>query len=238
MTVKAKIKSILQQAEREEQKFISDFQTSEEHVTGKIDSWTAKDIIAHVAHWKVYCVTNTQAFLRNERTAPCEDLDKENARVFEANKNKTWTEISSKLEIANRYAMECLALISDELLRSDTSAWQRGKPLWRMIVGSCYLHPVAHLAEYYSRHGKTDQAFEVLQQSSRLTKGLSDSKEWLGVVTYNLACGYALSGRPDEAIAELGKALEMDPGLVEWSKKDTDLDSIRKHKGYRAIYKT
>jgi tetratricopeptide (TPR) repeat protein len=236
MTKKEILRSLLTQAENEEKKFMTEFEKRESNTIGKIDQWSAKDIVAHNTYWKLYCVENAQAFLRKEDTAACDDVDKINAEVFEENKNKTWQEVSGKLQSVNRYAMECLAMISDNLMDSDTSAWQRGKPLCRMIAGSCYLHPVAHMAEYYSKQGNNGDAIQMFERAFASSGGLSDSPEWLGVIHYNLACGYAICGKYEKAVAELGKALEQDPGLTEWSKEDPDLDSIRKHEGYKALY--
>lgn len=44
---------------------------------------------------------------------------------------------------------------------------------------------------------------------------------------YNLACYEALAGQREAAVEHLGRAVGLDPTLGEWSKTDTDLDSIR-----------
>jgi tetratricopeptide (TPR) repeat protein len=48
-----------------------------------------------------------------------------------------------------------------------------------------------------------------------------------GAGFYNLACAQSLLGRGDEAIADLGRALELDPRLVELARGDDDLATIR-----------
>ena len=47
------------------------------------------------------------------------------------------------------------------------------------------------------------------------------------VMIYNLGCFEALSGRRDEALEHVARALEMRPQLRELAQTDGDLDSIR-----------
>lgn len=42
--------------------------------------------------------------------------------------------------------------------------------------------------------------------------------------------------RQARAIEELRKSLQLSPQLVEWSKQDTDLDSLRDDPAYQALY--
>ena len=61
----------------------------------------------------------------------------------------------------------------------------------------------------------------------RQCQAFDNSPTWHGVVQYNLACQYALLGQPESAIHALRQALQLNPDLLEWSKQDPDLDSIR-----------
>jgi tetratricopeptide (TPR) repeat protein len=44
---------------------------------------------------------------------------------------------------------------------------------------------------------------------------------------YNLACAEALVGRDEDAIAHLGRALELRPELGEWAREDEDFTALR-----------
>ena len=44
---------------------------------------------------------------------------------------------------------------------------------------------------------------------------------------YNLACAEALSGRHDDAVAHLRRALELDPRAAEWAHGDDDFAALR-----------
>ena len=65
---------------------------------------------------------------------------------------------------------------------------------------------------------------------------LGGGESWQGLRRYNRACHYALVGGAAEALEKLGEALELNPGLTEWSREDPDLVSIREEPGYQALY--
>lgn len=52
---------------------------------------------------------------------------------------------------------------------------------------------------------------------------------------YNLACLEALSGRRDEAIASLERAIQQRPEARDWARKDSDLESVRDDERFRAL---
>lgn len=53
---------------------------------------------------------------------------------------------------------------------------------------------------------------------------------------YNLACLYALTGRMDEALKALSRAVVLDPGARDWALMDKDLAGLRKVPGFdRAV---
>jgi tetratricopeptide (TPR) repeat protein len=51
-------------------------------------------------------------------------------------------------------------------------------------------------------------------------------------VLYNLACVESLGGQHGEALAHLGRAIELDPRAREWARADADLDPIRSAPGF------
>ena len=53
---------------------------------------------------------------------------------------------------------------------------------------------------------------------------------------YNLACVYALSGLKDKALPALKEAFALNPGLLEWSKQDSDLNSLRQEPEFLALF--
>jgi uncharacterized Ntn-hydrolase superfamily protein len=52
---------------------------------------------------------------------------------------------------------------------------------------------------------------------------------------YNLACYEALADRRDDAVAHLGEALRLNPGMREMAEADSDFDSLRRDEEFRAL---
>lgn len=76
------------------------------------------------------------------------------------------------------------------------------------------------LGDLYTKIGKYGEGLDVDLQVIKLRP--YDETAW-----YNLACSYALTGRRDEAIAALRKAVKLGYRDFQWMKKDPDLKSLR-----------
>jgi hypothetical protein len=76
----------------------------------------------------------------------------------------------------------------------------------------------------------------MLGEMVRSMVGLDESSVWQGEVKYTLACMHSLLGAKVEAIRELQEALVLNPGLIDLSKEDPDLDAIRGEPECQAIY--
>jgi len=238
MTLKDKLLSLLKLAHQEEQTLYASLDENERSEIGTLEQWSAKDTLEHIIYWKEYMVRNIAATLRNEKPGKRGDENKINAEVFEANKNNSWDDTVAHLERAYESSIKCVRSIPDEMLVDpNTLPWQEDRQLWIIIDGNGYEHPIIHLADYYFRRGDSKYAVKLYEQAANLTKELSDDPDWLGGLKYNLACCYALSGQPKRAIDELGEALKLNTGLIEWSKEDPDFTSIRGYDEYKSLYK-
>jgi tetratricopeptide (TPR) repeat protein len=128
------------------------------------------------------------------------------------------------------------ALSLDDVHDAQRFESQQGQPLWRGVAGNGCTHPIMHLAEAYVKRGQAAYAAAMMESLSVELVRLDDSPRWLGVVRYNLACYYALAGETARAIEALRDALRLHPGLLEWSKEDADLASLRDESDYMALY--
>jgi len=235
--VKERLLNLIKLAHNEEQALFTKLSSKERSAVGKLEQWSAKDLIAHLAVWKERMIQNIMATLRNKNLPIDGDLDEINAKIFEVNKNSSWDETLAYAERACRSAIECVRAVPHEkLVDSNTLPWQEGRPLWRIIAGNSYIHPIAHLAEYYCKREDNHYATKLCEKAADLLTKLSDSPDWLGVVKYNLACCYALSGQQEKAIIRLRESLELNPDLTEWSKGDPDIASLRERPDYQSIY--
>jgi tetratricopeptide (TPR) repeat protein len=79
----------------------------------------------------------------------------------------------------------------------------------------------------YFGSGEPERAYELL---SAADEEHPDSPS----VLYNLACAEALTGRHEEALEHLRRAIELYPGFAEIARNDSDFDSIRKHPAFVA----
>ena len=68
--------------------------------------------------------------------------------------------------------------------------------------------------------GQPDRGAAVFLQALERHPGNSN-------VLYNLACFESLSGRPEDALAHLTAAIELDPRMLEWARADEDFAAIR-----------
>lgn len=84
------------------------------------------------------------------------------------------------------------------------------------------------LGDLYTRTGAYADGLRVDERLSRLCA--EDPLVW-----YNLACSLALSGRPDDALEALGRAVELGYDDYEWMKKDPDLNSLHGDARFESI---
>jgi len=92
------------------------------------------------------------------------------------------------------------------------------------------------LSKLHLEWGESDRAQVLQERIVQEMAPLDDSDGWRGVVTYNLACFYALSDQPALAVEKLRRAFELNPWLIDWSKEDSDLDSLRELVDFQALY--
>jgi tetratricopeptide (TPR) repeat protein len=124
----------------------------------------------------------------------------------------------------------------DDLSQRDRYPWQRGSSLEMVIFVDWYDHPAEHWADVYLSRGEIDRAIALREAVATTVHELMphDPKRYSYVV-YKLGALYARHGRSDRAIGAIREALSVNPSLVEWVRKDTDLDSLRPLPAFQAI---
>ena len=237
MDRKTLLLDLLRQSHKMEMDFVDTLSGEERARIGTLEDWSAKDVISHILAWKARMADNLLAVSEGRSPTEVKDLDRENATIFEAYHDQTWDEVLRLAAGAfERVVAQVEALGEQELVSCERFPWQGERPLWRLIVGNGYIHPIAHVAEFHRNRGNREQAGRVLGEMSRSMAGLDDGPAWRGAVKYNLACHYSLLGATAEAIHELQESLALNPGLTDWSKEDPDLDGIRGEPEYQALY--
>lgn len=238
MELKSKLIELVERAFQEERTLYDKLSEAERSVVGQPDRWSPKDVIVHLAGWKARLAGNLVMAANGGTPVRYDDFEAVNAKEFEENRDRSWSEV---LEMAAEACQQLIEQVEarseDELRGTETLPWQGDRPLWRLIVGNGYMHPMAmHLGPIHIERGEKEYATELQEEAAKLLWELDESESWQGLVRYNLACHYALVGEVERAIEELGEALELNPGLTEWSKEDPDLASIREEPGCLALY--
>jgi len=237
MDVRPKLIELLDRTEDEERRFVAQLTPEERERIGQVNEWSPKDLIAHLAGWKLRMADRLEAIARGEPTARTEEPDDENALIWAEYAGKSWEEVLQASSSGHRRMVDGLQALSlEDVHDPQRFESQQGQPLWRGVAGNGCTHPIMHLAEAYMKRGEAAYAAAMMESLSVELVRLDDSPRWLGVVRYNLACYFSLAGETARAIEALRDALRLHPGLLEWSKEDTDLASLRDDPDYMALY--
>ena len=164
------------------------------------------------------------------------EIDEVNAQVFERNRNRSWAEVQAEAE---RVFNQLLAVVSQfgeqELSNPTPVGWYNNRSLLASIVGNSYTHLLTHVSWFHLQRGDVVRAKEIQEAMARALVDIDGSAESRAIALYNLGCFYALSGDPGKAIELVRQALPLRADLVEWSKRDPDLASLRDLPEYQAL---
>jgi hypothetical protein len=236
MSLKEQLLSILEHSAKTMQAFAASLPEEERAAVGTYEKWCAKDQLAHIAHWQEYRAARLAALARDEEPPPSvANLEQANAECFERYCNRPWEDVLAYAEQALSQLVDAVRALDNEALASpgpDTGT----QSLWQNAVGTGYTHPMMHLADYETQHGRPHESGQLWQEWASLVAPLDDSPHWQGLVRYNAACGLALSGNPDQALDELRQALELRPSLTTWSRHDPDLAALHSMPAYREVF--
>ncbi len=219
------------------QAFVSNLSEAERAVEGQLDNWAIKNILIHVALWDERMGHSLQAIARGQPPKIYDNYQEINNQDFETHRQDTWEQVLALIESAQQALLEGLqALDEPHFLRNDALLGNQERPTWFRISGTCITHPMLHMCEYYVSHDQAQRALEMVIDLSARLSYLDESDQWQGMVIYNQACYYALAGHKARAIQMVRQALSLDAGLVEWSKQDPDLESLRQELEFQALY--
>jgi hypothetical protein len=237
MTLKPKLLDYIQRAYDEEVRFVAAAGDEELAREGAPDDWATKDVFAHIGSWKSLLAERLDLD-DHDNPSPLYalPLDEQNFEFYEEYAAKPWPEVRSLVDRGYREIQAATEALAEGYLSDvDRFPWQDGRPIWQRIYHIAYYHPLYHLAPFYLDRGDRAGAHALMVEATDGILALSDETPFVGVYAYNLACFYALEGEKAAALKRLQVAFEHRPSLIEWSKQDSDLDSLREEPEYLAL---
>jgi len=235
--MKNELTELLQKGYQAEKNFTATLSEEERNADGSLEKWTAKDMIAHNSHWRKQHAENVLAVLAGNVPTDAEDINHANEAIYYQYRGQSWEEVEALVQASLERMEAALEGLSEDDLQNDNFyPWEQTSPLWREVAGNIYTHPIIHLADWYIKKGNPARAAEIYQEMTGLLASLDESPDWQGNIRYNNACSFSLLGDKEKAIRLLGEALELNPGLKEWSQQDPDFEPIREEAGYKALY--
>src|SRR5450759_4660391 len=197
------------------------------------DQWGAKDHVAHLAHWRRHAAEVLTAVRSGGAAPDAADIDTLNAAVHSANRERSADDI--KEEALASYAE--LARAIDDCSDEDLLKARAGRETlaWEVVPPNGHLHVGEHLGFWHLAQGDEAAAEQAQKWMLEVHEATFTDPRNRAFGEYYLACYYARQGRAADAMPHILRSLELNPGLKEWARKDTDLDRIREEPELRAI---
>lgn len=236
-SLKSRTRRLLEKAHQDASALWPSLPAEERDRMGQPDRWAAKDLLAHLVGWNARMNRRLAGLPASDSPDSSEELDQINAALFEANRARTWEDL---LDADQRAFAEMIghleALSEEDLAQPGRLAWAGTRPAWVALLGNAHWHPYHHVCMYLVQRGDLARATQMQEALTQDLIAMQGGDHHRGISLYNLACFYAQTARPQNALENLKQALSLAPDLIEWSKEDSDLDSLRELEGYKALY--
>ena len=235
--LKPRLLHLLNQAHQDVCDFWDQLPAEDRAQVGRPDRWAPKDLLAHLVGWNGRLNRRIAGLPDGESPNELEELDRINAALFAAHRTRTWEDLLAEDTRAFAQLLRAVDAMSEEdLTLPGRLAWAGTRPAWMALLGNAHWHPYHHLCTYLVDHAQLERATQIQETMTRDLLALDQGGQHKGITRYNLACFYALTHRPQKAIENLREALPLAPSLVEWSKQDNDLDSLREVEEFKGLY--
>ncbi len=223
-------------ARQELETFCSSITPEEKEQRGSLEKWSASDVLTHLTFWEKHLNKVIDKGMQGEKIPVAGDyFDRVNDGVLFTYIDQPFDEALSEEKAAYQEFMGFIQNVAvEELGDRKKFEFLDGRALFDRALGTHVYHTVFHIADYYIKNGKREEALEL---QKILTDLLIQFPTWKANSIYNLACFYSLNGMKEEAIEQLKIAFKEKEDLIEWSKRDSDIDPIRGEVGYLELIK-
>jgi hypothetical protein len=232
---KQNILNLVQNTHADLMDLIASLSPQEKTARGNLKQWSIKDMVAHLNFWEGHFINQLDRQAKGEKIPTAGDyLDQVNDGVLYEHMDQTLKDALSEYKQIHAELLKKYENFSAEDLSDPKKfAWLEGRPMSDRILGNSVWHPQSHIADFYIKHSQLEKA---IQMQEALSEKLKVFPTWGPTAAYNLACFYALNGMKDKAISHLKEAFKQRPDLMDWSKKDSDLNSLRELPQFKALY--
>lgn len=228
--------NLLNTMQTTQQALVEELGETELAAIGTPERWSARDHVAHITFWKQRLLLIIAAIARNETPPRFDNFEQLNALVFEEQHARQWPDILRESQQTHVELLERVQHFTEDELASsqwfpaeagDNDIFPGGRPLWDTILGNGYWHPQAHFVQFYMDRNAVASAARLWETWISDLEQLEAPPAMRGIALYNLACFYATTQQVEKASAVLQQALQFNPDLTVFSKRDPDLASLR-----------
>ncbi len=198
---------------------------------GRAAAWTG----AECMQWAGHLVGNGYSVQGNILAG--EDVVREMARAFEETSGPLLERMLASLEAGQAAGGDRRGQQSAAIVVERVGGAERRERIDRIadLRVEDHVQPIEELrrlVEMWRRYHQMFASYELYEAKDyeRAIELMTEVAEaWPDdpMVLYNLACYESLAGRREEAVAHVGRALELDPSLEAMVEADTDFDPIR-----------
>jgi hypothetical protein len=226
---------MLNQVKTEINNFEAELTSKQKNDNGSLKKWSAKDTVSHLVFWGNHFNSQIQKARSGEKIPLVGDyFHLVNDGVFIRHINQPFAEAMSELNNSFKESIKLLESHSTEEL-NDNKKYDHldGRTLIDNSLGTLVWHVIHHISDFYVKNRRKKKA---IAQQEDITEKLRAFPSWKANADYNLACFFAMNGEKERAIEPLRTAFANRPDLIEWSKSDNDLDSLREEAAFKALY--
>ena len=233
--MKGKMLEVVEGTHQNVLNLVSGLSEEEKQAKGNLQRWSAKDLLIHLNFWGKHFLTQMDNSLKGERVPLAGDYyNQVNDGVLYENMDKPFEEAFKEYQEVYPALVKKLQEFSEEDLQDkERFTWLEGRTMIDRVIGNLCWHAESHIADFLVKKGQLEEATR-LQEA--LTEKIKVFPIWNATAVYNLGCFYALNGMSVKAIACLKESFQNRPDLLDWSKKDSDLDSLRELPEFQELY--
>jgi len=204
---------------------------------GSLRKWSAKDMLSHLVFWGNHFNSQIEKVKKGEEVPQAGDyLDQVNDGVLIEHMDQPFSEALIEF---NRSFQESTAILksfsADELNDKEKYEYLSSRSLLDSALGTLGWHIAHHISDFYVKNGQIEKAIALQEKYTKMVRYFPT---WEANGIYNLACFFALIGEKEKAINNLRTSFITRPDLIELSKKDSDLDTLREDSNFKALFPT